>query len=75
MAWWKKCLIWIVVLAALFVVGFRLVEHRWVWEPKPVEVEEVVAEEAVAEDAVAAEAPVVADEATEEAPVEEPAQE
>ena len=75
MAWWKKCLIWLVVLAALFVVGFRLVEHRWVWEPKPVEVEEVVAEEAVAEDAVAAEAPVVADEATEEAPVEEPAQE
>ena len=75
MAWWKKCLIWIVVLAALFVVGFRLVEHRWVWEPKPVEVEEVVADEAVAEDAVAAEAPVVADEATEEAPVEEPAQE
>ena len=75
MAWWKKCLIWLVVLAALFVVGFRLVEHRWVWEPKPVEVEEVVADEAVAEDAVAAEAPVVADEATEEAPVEEPAQE
>ena len=69
MAWWKKCLIWLVVLAALFVVGFRLVEHRWVWEPKPVEVEEVVAEEAVAEDAVAAEAPVVADEAPEEAPV------
>ena len=75
MAWWKKCLIWIVLLAALFVVVFRLVEHRWVWEPKPVEVEEVVVEEAVAEDAVAAEAPVVADEATEEAPVEEPAQE
>ena len=75
MAWWKKCLIWLVVLAALFVVGFRLVEHRWVWEPKPVEVEEVVADEAVAEDAVAAEAPVVADEAAEEAPVEEPAQE
>ena len=49
MAWWKKCLIWLVVLAALFVVGFRLVEHRWVWEPKPVEVEEVVADEAVAE--------------------------
>ncbi len=48
MAWWKKCLIWLVVLAALFVVGFRLVEHRWVWEPKPVEVEEVVAEETVA---------------------------
>lgn len=70
MAWWKKCLIWLAILAVLFVIGFRLVEHRWVWEPKPVEVEEVVAD-----DAVAAEAPVVADEATEEAPVEEPAQE
>ncbi|MBR1766443.1 MAG: hypothetical protein IJ745_05325 [Bacteroidales bacterium] len=42
MAWWKKCLIWLVILAALFVIGFRLVEHRWVWEPKPVEAVEAV---------------------------------
>ncbi len=27
MAWWKKCLIWIVILAALFVVGFKLTQH------------------------------------------------
>ena len=37
MAWWKKCLIWIVILGALFVVGFKLTQHYWVWEPKPVE--------------------------------------
>ena len=66
MAWWKKCLIWLVVLAALFVVGFRLTQHRWVWQPKPVETETVAAEVAV--DAVAAEAPVI------EAPVAEAAE-
>ena len=66
MAWWKKCLIWLVVLAALFVVGFRLTQHSWVWQPKPVETETVAAEVAV--DAVAAEAPVI------EAPVAEAAE-
>ena len=60
MAWWKKCLIWLVVLAAVFVVGFKLTQHRWVWEPKPVEepvVEavEVPADEAPAEEPVAEE--------------------
>ena len=66
MAWWKKCLIWIVILAALFIVGFRLTQHRWVWEPKPVEepVAEVV--EATAE---------VPAEAVEEAPAEDVAPE
>ena len=62
MAWWKKCLIWLVVLAAVFVLGFKLTQHRWVWEPKPVEtevVEEVVVEEVAAEP----EAEVVAEEA------------
>ena len=47
MAWWKKCLIWLVILAALFVVGFKMTQHRWVWQPKAVEpavVEEVVEE-------------------------------
>ena len=62
MAWWKKCLIWLVVLAVVFLVGFKLTQHRWVWEPKPVEVEtveEVVApmETVVAEEAPAAEEP------------------
>ena len=76
MAWWKKCLIWLVILATLFVLGFKLTQHRWVWEPKPVEVEEVVAEEVIAEEAAAVEeAPVVVDEAAEEAPVEEVAHE
>ena len=62
MAWWKKCLIWLVILAAVFVLGFKLTQHRWVWEPKPVEtevVEEVVVEEVAAEP----EAEVVAEEA------------
>lgn len=64
MAWWKKCLIWIVILAALFVVGFRLTEHRWVWEPQP-------SEEPVAE-VVEATADVAAEEApAPEAPAEE----
>ena len=44
MAWWKKCLIWIVILAAAFVLVFRLTQHRWVWEPKPVYYEEVASE-------------------------------
>lgn len=67
MPWWQKCLIWIVILAALFVIGFRLVGHRWVWQPKPVEEVEMV-EEVVAEPA--AEAPVAEAPALEEAPAE-----
>lgn len=49
---WQKCLIWLVVLAAVFVVGFKMTQHRWVWEPKPVdeEVVEVVEVPAVAEE-------------------------
>ncbi len=35
MAWWKKCLIWIVVLAVAFLIVFRLTQHRWVWQPNP----------------------------------------
>ena len=69
MPWWQKCLIWLVVLAAIFVVGFKLTQHRWIWEPKPVEepVAEVVeaTEEAAAEATVTVEAP-----ASEEAPAE-----
>lgn len=62
MAWWKKTLIWIVILAALFVVGFRLTQHRWVWQPKPIE---VAATEVCDSTTVKVEAPV-------EAPAEEP---
>ena len=70
MAWWKKCLIWIVILAALFVVGFRLTQHRWVWEPKPVEevpaeVVETTPEEPTCE--------LVVEEAAEETPASEEA--
>ncbi|MBP3763308.1 MAG: hypothetical protein J6I49_05430 [Bacteroidales bacterium] len=56
MAWWKKCLIWIVVLALLALGVFKLTQHRWPWQPVPV-VEEVeaAAEEAEAEATVAAE--------------------
>ena len=69
MAWWKKCLIGLVVLVVLFVVGFRLIEHRWVWQPKPVAEVEVVEVEAVAPEAVPAEptaVEAVAEEATAE---------
>lgn len=67
MAWWKKCLIWLVILAALFVVGFKLTQHYWPWECKPVE--EPAATEVVDSIAVEAEAPA---EAFAEAPAEEP---
>ena len=55
MAWWKKCLIWLVVLAAVFVVGFKLTQHRWMWEPKPMEEPVVEAVEAPADEAPAEE--------------------
>ena len=69
MPWWQKCLIWIAILAVLFLLVFRLTQHRWVWQPKAEEpaVVEVVEEAApVAEEAPdAVEAPVI-----EEAPAE-----
>ena len=61
---WRRILCWVLVLAIVFLVVFKLTQHRWVWEPKPVE--QPVAE-AVEEPApVVEETPVVA-----EAPVEE----
>ncbi len=70
MAWWKKCLIWLVILAAAFVIVFRLTQHRWVWEPKPVE--EPVAEAVEAVDDAAADAAADAEPAAEApAPEEE----
>ena len=69
MAWWKKCLIWLVILAAVFVVGFKLTQHRWVWEPKPVPVTEVVEEPVAEEVAAPAEAEAV-EAVAEEVPAE-----
>ena len=66
MPWWQKCLIWLVILAALFVVGFRLTQHRWVWQPKAAEPEAVETVEV----APAPEEMPVEDEAVEVAPVE-----
>lgn len=70
MAWWKKCLIWIAVLGVAFLLVFRLTQHRWVWQPKPVEpVAEVV--DSVAPEAEAAVSDTVAVESVaEEAPAE-----
>ena len=65
MAWWKKCLLWLVILAALFVVGFKLTQHYWPWEPKPVDTPVAEAVEAPAEASVPAEEPVVEDVPTE----------
>ena len=64
---WRRILCWIVVLALLFVVIFKLTQHRWPWQPKVVEAP--VAE--VIETPAAEEAPAVAEgEATEEAPAQ-----
>ena len=63
---WRKILYWVIALAIVFVLVFKLTQHRWVWEPKPV-VEPVV--EAVAEPAVIDS--VVADTATVEVVAEE----
>lgn len=70
MPWWKKCLIWIAVLGVAFLLVFRLTQHRWVWQPKPVEpVAEV--EDSVAPEAEAAVSDTVAVESVaEEAPAE-----
>ncbi len=67
--WWQKVICWIVLLAIVFLLGFKLTQHRWVWQPKPVEepVAEVVEAPAPAE--VLAEAPAEAPVA-EEAPAE-----
>ena len=55
---WLKWLIGIVILAILFIGGFRLSQHRWVWQPKPVE--EAVVEEQIEEAPAAAPAEATA---------------
>lgn len=72
MPWWQKCLIWLGVLAVLFLLVFRLTQHRWVWQPKPVEpVAEVVDSVAPEAETVQATADTVTVEAqAEEAPAE-----
>ena len=66
---WRRILCWVLVLAVLFIAGFKLTQHRWPWQPKPVEqaIEQPVAEtveEPVAEpaDTLAVEAPAPAEE-------------
>ena len=34
---WRKILYWVVALAIVFVLVFKLTQHRWPWQPKPVE--------------------------------------
>ena len=66
---WRRILCWVVVLAIVFVVGFKLTQHRWPWQPKPVEVPEVeVVEEAPAP---AEEVPAVEEAVAEETPAAE----
>ncbi len=73
---WKKLLIWLVILAALFVVGFKLTQHYWPWECKPVEepatteVVDSIAAEAEAPAEVSAEAPAAEETPAEETPAE-----
>lgn len=59
MAWWKKVLIWIVIVGGAFVLIFRWTQGRWVWQPKPVAVE-AVAEDATPDETVVVDtAPIV----------------
>ena len=60
---WRRILCWVLVLAAIFIVGFKLIGHRWPWSPKPVEepvaeaVEDSVATDSLPADTLAIEAP------------------
>lgn len=69
---WQKCLIWIAVLAVVFILGFRLVAHRWVWQPKPVETEEVV--DSIVADSIVVDSVAQPIETAAEAPAEAPAE-
>ena len=67
---WRRILCWVLILAVVFLVVFKLTQHRWLWQPKPVEapVAEVVdstVPAAAPADTVAVEAP-----AAEAAPAE-----
>ena len=67
---WRRILCWVLVLAAIFVLGFKLTQHRWPWEAKAVEepvveaVEDSVVTDSLPADTVTVEAPA------EETPVE-----
>ena len=67
---WRKILYWVLILGIAFLLIFRFTQHRWVWQPKPVEepVAEVV--EAPAAEEAPAEAVPVEEAAAEEAPAE-----
>ncbi|MBR4505444.1 MAG: hypothetical protein IKP21_01560 [Bacteroidales bacterium] len=64
---WRKILYWVLILGIAFLLIFRLTQHRWVWQPKPVAEVEVV-EEPVAEAPVADEAPAPVEAVAEETP-------
>ena len=57
---WRKILYLVIALAIVFVLVFKLTQHRWVWEPKPFTepVAEVV-EEPAAIDSIAADTATV----------------
>ncbi len=60
---WRRILCWLLVLAVIFIVGFKLIGHRWPWQPKPVEepvaeaVEDSVVTDSLPADTLAIEAP------------------
>ena len=59
---WRRILCWVLILAVLFILIFKLTQHRWPWQPKPVdepvaEVVDSVVPEAVPVDTMAIEAP------------------
>ncbi|MCR5064667.1 MAG: hypothetical protein K6A67_02750 [Bacteroidales bacterium] len=69
MAWWKKCLIWLVVLIGIFCALYFTNTLKYVGLPFKKEVPEAVEPAATAEEAPAADAEVAA-----EAPAETPAE-
>ena len=70
MAWWKKTLIWLVILAALFVVGYKLTQDHWPWQCNADVVTEEVMAEASVEEPTDAEVSTAAEAPAAEAPAE-----
>ncbi len=71
---WRRIICWVIVLAVIFIVGFKLTQHRWPWTPKPVEepvaeaVEDSIVTDSLPADTVSVEAPATAP--VEEVPAE-----
>ncbi len=64
---WRRILCWLLVLAVVFLLVFKLTQHRWPWQPKPVEPAPV---EVVEEPAPELDAEPVAEAVVEEVPAE-----